>query len=545
MSDLRRDDSESWFDSVENRAPPPAVSKSSSDDWFAHVEGGVGQLAQVEAECKNNGQPYTDPSFPPSEHSLGTFDTSDSFDGDLRRAIVWVRTTELGYSKVGAPIFPIDAAASDIVQGEFPDCFFIAAVSSLARHVERIKNLFLSKTVSAHGVYAFQFFQQGRWMSVLIDDYIPCFSKGSNKKYIPLFATCRRGNMWPALLEKAYAKLYGSFAAIKGGNISEALMDLTGCPVEDFSLAKVPSQQLSLQLVQSFERGCALTAGTPNDAQGRMHVTNARGLVHGHAYTLLRAVHTDTGLWIQLHNPTDKDTVNWPKGIDPTTKQKLESLREREGEFWMSLADFQKQFQSLNVCKLLAEMATDVILEDEFSPSTAGGCNNFTTWRKNPWYAISSPLEDNMVVYITMSNPNQRGIMADINYHQIGFTVVKYAGSSINPASLSHDHQVAAKTTFWNKREVSLEVSFLAQPMCLLLQRVSHFHADAGYIPYWWFLHLQTVPTNRMFPFTVRIFSHLPVIHQLCITLLPKTSFPVPPCLTRISRCFVRSCCDV
>ena len=33
--------------------------------------------------------------------------------------------------------------------------------------------------------------------------------------------------IWPLLIEKAYAKMYGNYAKIKGGFVSEALCDLT------------------------------------------------------------------------------------------------------------------------------------------------------------------------------------------------------------------------------------------------------------------------------------------------------------------------------
>lgn len=124
-------------------------------------------------------------------------------------------------------------------------------------------------------------------MPVVVDDWLPCESRGK-----PAFATSKKMNeLWVSLLEKAYAKLHGSFEALEGGVVQDALVDLTGGAGEEIDMT-TPQAQLDLgsgklwsQMLRFKEEGFLLGAGSPSGSDAQV---SANGIVQGHAYSVLQ-----------------------------------------------------------------------------------------------------------------------------------------------------------------------------------------------------------------------------------------------------------------
>ena len=122
----------------------------------------------------------------------------------------------------------------DINQGEIGDCWFLAALANLAEDEDAFHHV-VPKNQSFSpenycGMFKFRFFRFGEWVEVVIDDRLPTrngeliYLKANNDMRIDATEI----EFWSPLLEKAYAKLYGSYKALEGGLTIEAAVDFSG-----------------------------------------------------------------------------------------------------------------------------------------------------------------------------------------------------------------------------------------------------------------------------------------------------------------------------
>lgn len=185
------------------------------------------------ASVRETGQPYTDRDFPPS----GTRLLPPSVRGQM--GVGWKRVQAIYGSRQTLTLFGADGKPDpdQICQGRAGDCWFLSALSILALRPDLVERIVVTPEVlplqeggrssgsggSSAGFFCVCFYKDGSWRPVVVDDYLPTNWMGNH-----LFARSRGNELWVSVLEKAYASLHGSYTAIEGGWIEDALCDLTG-----------------------------------------------------------------------------------------------------------------------------------------------------------------------------------------------------------------------------------------------------------------------------------------------------------------------------
>ena len=174
------------------------------------------------------------------------------------------------------------------------------------------------------------------------------------------------------LMEKAWAKAYGSYERIEAGFADQVMHDLTGAPCQ---LLSHDDEELWTQLLDAAAK-CKyniyiyiyiyiayVIAGSAGTTDASKELLEEMGLIGNHSYGILdvRDVDTKDGpeQLIKLRNPwgdyewtgdwSDSST-NWT--MNPELKEELEYSDANDGSFWMSFSDFCHYFSRVQICRV-------------------------------------------------------------------------------------------------------------------------------------------------------------------------------------------------
>ncbi|XP_076176529.1 calpain A isoform X2 [Ptiloglossa arizonensis] len=446
-------------------------------------------------ECLSAGVLFEDPEFPPVDSSL-------FFSKRPDRYIEWKRPMEIADD---AQLFVEGFSRFDVQQGELGDCWLLAAVANLTMD----SNLFFqvvpedqSFEENYAGIFHFRFWQYGRWVDVVIDDRLPTY----HGELIYL-RSALNNEFWSALLEKAYAKLHGSYEALKGGTTCEAMEDFTGGVTEMYQMDQTPPNLFSI-LLKAFERNSLMGCSIEPDPNV-LEAETPQGLIRGHAYSITRVKYVEIqtpnqfgripllrlrnpwGNEAEWNGPWSDQSPEW-RFIPDHEKEELGLTFDMDGEFWMSFQDFTRYFTQLEICNLNPDSLTEddlnagkkrwemSVFEGEWVRGvTAGGCRNFleTFWH-NPQYRITLEYpdddDDKCTVIVALMQKNrraQRRMGADCL--TIGFAIYHLEDPGRLPKPLDinffkYNASVARSPAFINLREVTCRFKLPPGVYCIV-----------------------------------------------------------------------------
>ncbi|XP_063793380.1 calpain-6 isoform X2 [Pseudophryne corroboree] len=342
------------------------------------------------------------------------------------------------------------------------------------------------------GIFHFKFWCLGEWVDVVIDDRLPsidgsliyCHSNVKNE-------------FWSALLEKAYAKLAGSYEALDGGSSADAIVDFTGAVAESVDLTDdnyrvniIEQTKLFEELLKVYRRGglicCHIKAPSFRDTEK----VTPLGLVKGHAYAVTEIKKVSLGektlcfgktsklFMVRMRNPWGNrewrgawsdESEEWKK-VSEYEKRQLGLDLQNDGEFWMTFEDWCKNFTHADVCRIIntsilsrhktwekGEARGKWTKSEEVLLNRSGGCFNYkSTFFQNPQYMFEIKKEEDEVLvslqqqdqWINKSRKGDRFI--------IGFEILKVEQNRQYRIHKMHGQERAASSPYMNLRSIVL-----------------------------------------------------------------------------------------
>jgi hypothetical protein len=330
-------------------------------------------LSEVMELSKISGVPFTDDEFFPASDLLNERYSESS-------SICWKRGSELFADKSSTLLENIQP--HDAQQGGIGDCWLVSAVACLAEQPDRIRRIFSGEHIlseataapsssssaaaaasSASGssfdvplstVADVYLYRMGLPERIRLDDLLPySMSRG----YLVYASRCR-GALWPALVEKAFAKMHGGYAALVGGVSDRAFYDMTGLPSKRSRISGIEpgtskADSLWQQLMQYYSRRDLLALGAAGEdhwsQSGQKPPSESAGMVTGHAYSLLRVAELSSGeRLLQLRNPWghfewkgdwSDESDKWSSATEKELGLTREERIKDDGIFWMTFED--------------------------------------------------------------------------------------------------------------------------------------------------------------------------------------------------------------
>ena len=306
---------------------------------------------------------YIDAEFPPNEFSFMGRAQDGSYLDPVEAKQRLIKDSEVEWKRI-TDIVPKPVIFEDTINMQFIKYgrvslpYFYSVLSALADQCPSIfTKIILSKDYNPKGSYQVKLYIDGQFQTITIDDYFPCL-RGTN---VYFFTRPSNFQIWPLLIEKAWAKVNGGYLNIINMWPGDLFKALTGFTYDELIHPQLSQHHLFNELSEiKKNKGFAfsLTKDSPE-------VEN-KGLFIYRTYILeaVEKVELDKDIFEYLLKLRDAELEqDWVGDYSPKSnlwtdklKSKMKNKDElKDGEFWISLADFHKLFIRTDICHMITD----------------------------------------------------------------------------------------------------------------------------------------------------------------------------------------------
>eukprot|EP01062_Namystynia_karyoxenos_P037242 TRINITY_DN2712_c0_g1_i2.p1 TRINITY_DN2712_c0_g1~~TRINITY_DN2712_c0_g1_i2.p1 ORF type:complete len:1258 (+),score=323.16 TRINITY_DN2712_c0_g1_i2:74-3847(+) len=337
--------------------------------WLARLrEEADAEVAAASARAAGEGEgPFLDAAFPPAPGSLRSTEL-----GDPRTTPrPWRRQRDaLAGSGVSCGVFIAPPQPNTIRLGALGDAWLLSGLALLAERPALVRGMFpeCSPAEAARGERKVALYPGGWRTEVTVDEWVPYGG------YAPAFAAhlTHPGELWPGLVQKAIAKVRGSYVALRRGDPLSGLAELTGRPVEPVPFTAEGWGRLRGASPCGGPLVALWTAAGGDSAAGR-----EQGLLPGAVYCALRAEEAGPFRLLQLRNPWLPPKLwqgDWAHASPlwdehPYVCTAVGMTFDDDGTFWVSWEEAQRVFAGAALLHVDASARVSVRL-----PPSSGIC---------------------------------------------------------------------------------------------------------------------------------------------------------------------------
>jgi len=248
---------------------------------------------------------------------------------------------------------------NDVVQGELGDCYFLSVLAAFAEDPNIIADLIDPKGKGNDGSFTAKVIIHGEPVTMVVDDSFPV---ANDTKLAFAGINENSGNIWPLILEKAWAKCNRSYEDIIPGNSADAFEFLSPAPFNTYYHNSETRPTLFETIRDAQKKGFFVLADITETMSTNLESLSRLGLITNHAYTVINTavLRKSNGSEIKLLKMmnmwgTNEWVGDWSDTSSKWTQEfkKEVGLEQKEdGIFWMSYDDYLQFYTTTHICKI-------------------------------------------------------------------------------------------------------------------------------------------------------------------------------------------------